>query len=250
MKPVASQYTKCLQQNLIRLLKEGCIFGSRLFKRQHKERKQSVIKCNNCNIKPNYCLGEVQLQRPKGTFSSGFLIERTMNNVTNPSVKSVEMDFTVPSPRKCSSGPALLLSPRDKQVALPPTCPVSVFSLHHFPRSIRHLSWRAGSNLTSMARWWRILWTSARHSRESYMRNEQNTNRTTRDIEKSIIGKLIHLYSYLNQTLHLISSRRKIKCSRRLLNTFTSWNVMKRSAFSKILYETLSFSQRILINVS
>lgn len=52
-KPVASQYTKCLQQNLIHLLKAGYIFGSRLFKRQYKERKQSVIKCNNRNIKPN-----------------------------------------------------------------------------------------------------------------------------------------------------------------------------------------------------
>lgn len=53
MKPVASQYTKCLQQNRIRLLKAGYIFGLRLFKRQHEERKQSVIKCNNHNIKPN-----------------------------------------------------------------------------------------------------------------------------------------------------------------------------------------------------
>ena len=79
---------------------------------------------------------------------------------------------------------ASLLSPQGKQAAPPPTCPASVFSLHHFPRSIRHLSWRAGSNLTSMARWWRILWTSARHSLESCMRNKkQNTDQTTQDIE-------------------------------------------------------------------
>lgn len=50
------------------------------------------------------------------------------------------------------------------------TCPVSVFSLHHFPKSIMHLSWRAGSSFTSNARWCRIRCTSALHSRDSYQR--------------------------------------------------------------------------------
>lgn len=50
------------------------------------------------------------------------------------------------------------------------TCPLSVFSLHHFPKSIMHLSWRAGSSFTSKARWCRIRWTSVLHSRDNYRR--------------------------------------------------------------------------------
>lgn len=44
------------------------------------------------------------------------------------------------------------------------TCPVSVFSLHHLPRSVMQRFWSSGSNFTSRALWWRILWTSTLQS--------------------------------------------------------------------------------------
>lgn len=48
--------------------------------------------------------------------------------------------------------------------------PASVFSLHHFPRSVRQRDWRSGSSFTSSALWWRILWTSTLQSLESWWR--------------------------------------------------------------------------------
>lgn len=121
-----------------------------------------------------------------------------------------------------------------------PTCPVSVFSLHHLPRSIRHLSWSAGSSLTSMARWCRIRWTSARHSRESYIRTSKASwryqNQTPDNARK-----------LTNNFISWIFSRIIIKCSRRLLKTHPFLNEIIRWAYSNILCETTSFFQNILI---
>lgn len=44
------------------------------------------------------------------------------------------------------------------------TWPVSVFSLHHFPRSVIQRFWSSGSSFMSKALWCKILWTSTLHS--------------------------------------------------------------------------------------
>lgn len=56
------------------------------------------------------------------------------------------------------------------------SCPASVFSLHHFPRSVMQRLCSSGSSFTSRALWWRILCTSTLQSRESCRRTTMTTS--------------------------------------------------------------------------
>lgn len=75
------------------------------------------------------------------------------------------------------------------------SCPASVFSLHHFPRSVIQRLCSSGSSFTSSALWWRILCTSTLQSLESCKQDNHDVRDDVRNTSLLLLKDALNWYS-------------------------------------------------------